>query len=577
MSADCKCSVCDHDCASYTPRAPLDPESLCYCGHGTTQHLQSVLAAALFLLVEASKSMVYPVLVTGLYTMLPYGILVDIGVMALETAAAGENEEFEEFGIFGGSGGKSCPTIQQMGKDIYKIKSFPADFITLQTSGEDVRKVVRTKFSTTSLPEQLLQLPTRGKLLLLLDHLPTTLFPLRFPLTLSYDQQGGLWAQWDRFIASGPKHGLKPDTNRSTSEVFHLGIWEVTTKKPCLTLESQDQSDKAVEAMDNLLCFIKTYIGPKIGTAFKEHAPVRANDWVLKLLKRDLKLHPSLFMGGPFFAVAAKEAGSGIVHLDWNDDKLGTGRGGGVLCPPTRHQNSRPPWADYLMLNTDRGADNYKIKYCEGSHEKLVDVAPQPSVNRIVQRLMQLIAPLRKAVQLVHNDLKTQLRKKTNLAELLKSRGGKYHGQADIQDSLMFSVYTSTGIDFKSLIPDWRGISASVIVDTPPGCARSNNSHMQTSFWEGGKRLSQGGLITLVWQSGNDIAVHLGVITNSLEYPTEHVKRDPDHVKLHIVFFDMKVELCILQELRLHSSGGTVQHLRAMHFAHHQIHFKMSS
>ncbi|KAJ2922720.1 hypothetical protein H1R20_g14346, partial [Candolleomyces eurysporus] len=34
---------------------------------------------------------------------------------------------------------------------------------------------------------------------------------------------------------------------------------------------------------------------------------------------------------------------------------------------------------DYLMLNTDRGADNYMIKYCEGEHEKLVDVAPSRS------------------------------------------------------------------------------------------------------------------------------------------------------------------------------------------------------
>ncbi|KAI0032247.1 phosphatidylinositol 3 and 4-kinase-domain-containing protein [Vararia minispora EC-137] len=38
--------------------------------------------------------------------------------------------------------------------------------------------------------------------------------------------------------------------------------------------------------------------------------------------------------------------------------------------------------ADYLMLNTDRGADNYMIKYCEGEHEKsLVDVAPTRSVQ----------------------------------------------------------------------------------------------------------------------------------------------------------------------------------------------------
>ena len=34
------------------------------------------------------------------------------------------------------------------------------------------------------------------------------------------------------------------------------------------------------------------------------------------------------------------------------------------------------------MLNTDRGADNYMIKYCEGDHEKtLVDVAPSRSVR----------------------------------------------------------------------------------------------------------------------------------------------------------------------------------------------------
>jgi hypothetical protein len=37
---------------------------------------------------------------------------------------------------------------------------------------------------------------------------------------------------------------------------------------------------------------------------------------------------------------------------------------------------------DYLMLNTDRGADNFMIKYCEADHEKLlVDVAPSRSVR----------------------------------------------------------------------------------------------------------------------------------------------------------------------------------------------------
>ncbi|PFH51476.1 hypothetical protein AMATHDRAFT_142297 [Amanita thiersii Skay4041] len=46
---------------------------------------------------------------------------------------------------------------------------------------------------------------------------------------------------------------------------------------------------------------------------------------------------------------------------------------------------------DYLMLNTDRGADNYMIKYCEGDHEKaLVDVAPTHSVRLQVPGVTEL-------------------------------------------------------------------------------------------------------------------------------------------------------------------------------------------
>lgn len=49
---------------------------------------------------------------------------------------------------------------------------------------------------------------------------------------------------------------------------------------------------------------------------------------------------------------------------------------------------------DYIMLNTDRGADNYMIKYCEGDHEKtLVDVAPSHSV----QLQMPIMSELKKS------------------------------------------------------------------------------------------------------------------------------------------------------------------------------------
>jgi phosphatidylinositol 4-kinase type 2 len=43
------------------------------------------------------------------------------------------------------------------------------------------------------------------------------------------------------------------------------------------------------------------------------------------------------------------------------------------------------------MLNTDRGADNYMIKYCEGDHEKpLVDVAPSRSLRKDMPVMSEL-------------------------------------------------------------------------------------------------------------------------------------------------------------------------------------------
>ncbi|KAJ7084380.1 phosphatidylinositol 3 and 4-kinase-domain-containing protein, partial [Mycena belliarum] len=49
---------------------------------------------------------------------------------------------------------------------------------------------------------------------------------------------------------------------------------------------------------------------------------------------------------------------------------------------------------DYLMLNTDRGADNWMIKYCDGDHEKsLVDVAPSHSATLQMPSMSELRKP----------------------------------------------------------------------------------------------------------------------------------------------------------------------------------------
>jgi len=51
---------------------------------------------------------------------------------------------------------------------------------------------------------------------------------------------------------------------------------------------------------------------------------------------------------------------------------------------------------DYLMLNTDRGADNYMIKYCKGDHGKtLVDVAPSRT-SRLEPPMPPMMSELRR-------------------------------------------------------------------------------------------------------------------------------------------------------------------------------------
>ncbi len=168
----------------------------------------------------------------------------------------------------------------------------------------------------------------------------------------------------------------------------------------------------------------------------------------------------------------------------------------------------------------------------------------------VILNLMFQSAPLRKAVQLVHDDLSQKQLNRTKLGEILKKSGGKYCGLIDTQDSLMFNVYT--GVRFVSLVPDWKGISTKVIIDVPPGRARSNHAGSRVSFWKsmGGKRLFQGGLIALVWRSGRRTAVHLGTIVSSTKELTDSAQLHPDNIVLRIVFFDTKLELRILQELR---------------------------
>ncbi|KIK31383.1 hypothetical protein CY34DRAFT_19990, partial [Suillus luteus UH-Slu-Lm8-n1] len=64
-------------------------------------------------------------------------------------------------------------------KDLYihKIRGFPSNFLAIKQSGKTVRKIVKKKYSATSMPQQLQTLPSKGKILLPLDHLPLAQSP----------------------------------------------------------------------------------------------------------------------------------------------------------------------------------------------------------------------------------------------------------------------------------------------------------------------------------------------------------------------------------------------------------------
>jgi hypothetical protein len=137
----------------------------------------------------------------------------------------------------------------------------------------------------------------------------------------------------------------------------------------------------------------------------------------------------------------------------------------------------------------------------------------------------------------------------------MQRRGGKYRGISDGQDSVIFNVYT--GVEFSPLTPDRRGISVGVVFDAPPGRARSSQARTRAGFWESmsGKRLMQGGLIGLVWKTGDHVAVYLGTMASSFRDLMESSRSSSERVRARITFFDADLELRILLALK-HRTGG---------------------
>lgn len=167
-------------------------------------------------------------------------------------------------------------------------------------------------------------------------------------------------------------------------------------------------------------------------------------------------------------------------------------------------------------------------------------------------------APLRSSIQLVLDDLLSTTRD-TRLADLMRHRGGKYRGHIFNQDAVMFNAYTN--VSFGPLVPDRRGMSIGLEMDSPPGRARSGQSSARARFWENmaSKRLMQGGLVALIWQRPNrDIAVHLGTIASSARDLVDSTRHSADRLSIRVAFFDAELELRAIEGMRRSSwdDGG---------------------
>ena len=130
--------------------------------------------------------------------------------------------------------------------------------------------------------------------------------------------------------------------------------------------------------------------------------------------------------------------------------------------------------------------------------------------------------------------------------EILRNKGGRYRGLQDGDNTIIFSVYTN--VRFGGISPDRRGLTSTLIFDTPPG-ARDPAVGQRESFWKRmrGKRLMPGGLVALIWKTFDSVSIYLGIVANSVPEFLNAVKESASELVIRVAFFDRNVESRILQ------------------------------
>lgn len=133
------------------------------------------------------------------------------------------------------------------------------------------------------------------------------------------------------------------------------------------------------------------------------------------------------------------------------------------------------------------------------------------------------------------------------LASIITKQGGRYRGQLDYNDTVMFSVYTN--VRFGNITTDRRGLASTLIFDTPPGAARNSAASQRAAFWErmGSKRLMPGGLVALVWRTPRSTSIYLGIVASPAKDLVASARASAKDLTIRVAFFDPAVEIRILE------------------------------
>ena len=148
------------------------------------------------------------------------------------------------------------------------------------------------------------------------------------------------------------------------------------------------------------------------------------------------------------------------------------------------------------------------------------------------------------------------------LASIITKQGGRYRGQLDYNDTVMFSVYTN--VRFGNITTDRRGLASTLVFDTPPGAARNTSAAQRATFWErmGSKRLMPGGLVALVWRTPRSTSIYLGIVASPAKDLVASARASAKELTIRVAFFNPAVEVRILEWYQ--RDGGNLNETRVL-------------